>query len=110
MAQPQNPLGSITWGKDFNFFQKVAVSTVGTFNTNCDVVITFTTQGLMLLNLGSGVVEFSFNGTQVHGELNSANASAGLSFDNRVVSKIWFRVQSGSSAPITVSVMAWSVY
>ena len=73
-----------------------------------DAIITFTTQGIMLLNEGTGVVEVSFNGTTVHAELNSANASTGLSFDNRVVSCIWLRVQSGSTGPINVAIYAWS--
>lgn len=106
--QPQSPYLPITWGRDWNFFQKLSVTTVGTFNTNCDMIISFTTQGVQFLNLGTGVIEYSLNGNTVHGELNSANASAGLTFDNRVISKIWFRVQTGSTAPIVVSVQAWA--
>lgn len=103
-----NPRAAITWGRDYNYFQKVSVNTAA-FATDCDSLITFTTQGLMFLNEGTGVVEFSFNGTTVHGELDSTKASAGLSFDNRVVSKIWFRVKTGSSGPIVVSVTAWGI-
>lgn len=108
-------IGYTTNGIDWNYFQKVSV-TATTFGGSSgtgqvpDCIIWFTTSGLQFLNLGSGVVEYSFNGTTVHGELNSANATAGLSFDNRVVSKIWFRVQSGSSGPIVVSVQAWATY
>jgi hypothetical protein len=102
-----DPKAAVTLGRDFNFFQKLSISQTTTFGADCDVVITFSTQSVMLLNLGTGVVEFSFNGNTVHGELNSANPSAGLTFDNRVISKIWFRVQSGSTPPINVSVMAW---
>lgn len=106
-------IGYTTLGFDRNFFQKITV-TASSFGGGSidgyqpDVVITFNTQSAMFLNLGTGVVEFSFNGQTVHGELNSANPSAGLAFDNRPVSKIWFRVQSGSSGPINVSVQAWS--
>lgn len=106
-------IGYTTLGYQRNFYQKVSItsSTFGGASVTGqqpDVIITFNTQGLQLLNLGAGVVEFSFNGTTVHGELNSSNPSAGLTFDNRPTSKIWFRVQSGSSGPITVSVGAWS--
>lgn len=107
-------IGYTSYGYDHNFFQKISV-TATTFGGGSvtgvqpDVIITFTTQGIQLLNLGTGVVEFSFNGNTVHGELNSANPSVGLTFDNRVVSKIWFRVQAGSTGPITVSVNAWSI-
>src|SRR5271157_3134921 len=104
----QNPLSAIVQGRDWNFFQKVTVSNTGSFNTNCDIVIPFTTQGIQFLNLGTGVVEVSLNGNTVHFELNSANPSAGLTFDNRVISKVWFRVQTASTAPIIVSVMAWA--
>jgi hypothetical protein len=110
--------GSVTLGYDRNFFQKISVTatTFGGNNstspyvpgTQPDMIIPFNTQAVMFLNLGTGVVEFSFNGQTVHGELNSANPSAGLTFDNRPVSKIWFRVQTGSTGPIMVSVQAWS--
>jgi len=109
MASPTDPLAPITWGRDWNFFQKVTITADGYFNNDADLCITFSTQSVMILNLGTGVVEYSFNGMTVHGELNSANPSAGMAFDNRVISKIWFRVQTGSTAPITVSVQAWAI-
>ena len=68
-------MGKITNGFDWNFFDKISVSS-STFNNTADVFIPFTTQGVMLLNLGTGVVEVSLNGNTVHMELNSANASA----------------------------------
>lgn len=104
-------MGPINYGIDHNFFDKIAVSS-SSFNTNADAFIPFVTQGVMFLNLGSGgtnTVEFSFNGTTVHGELNPANASVGLTFNNRVIGKIWFRLASGSTGPVTVSVNAWAV-
>ena len=100
-------------GKDWNFFEKSAVNWT-TFGGNSpdgyqpDMIIPFNTRGALFLNEGTGVVEYSFNGTTVHGELNSAGISAGLSFDNRIVCKIWLRVKTGSSGPITVSVQAWA--
>ena len=103
-----NPLGPITYGFDSNYFSKVIVTSDGYWNTNCDIIIPFSTQTVMFLNLGTGVVEFSFNGSQIHGELNSGNPSAGMVWDNRTIAKVWFRVQAGSSAPITVSIMAWA--
>ena len=108
-------IGYKTQGKDFNFYQKVAVSAT-TFGGESvsgqqpDIIISFTTQGIMLLNEGSGIVEYSFNGNTVHGELNSASASNGLSFDNRVVSMIWFRIKSGSVGPINIRIDAWSIH
>ena len=99
------PYNKIVLGRDFNFFNKVTV-TGSSFATSCDMIITFTTQGVMMLNEGTGIVEYSFNGNHVHGELDSAGPTRGITFDNRVVSKIWFRLQTGSS--IVVSVQAWA--
>lgn len=108
-------IGYTTIGYDRNFFQKVSVTATTFGGTSVsgqqpDVIINLrnNTQAVQLLNLGTGVVEFSFNGQTVHGELNSTNPSAGLTFDNRPISTIWFRIQAGSSGPITVSVAAWS--
>jgi hypothetical protein len=105
-------IGYNTKGRNFNFFEKIAVSAT-TFGGGSadgyqpDTLISFPTQGITFLNEGTGVVEYSFNGTYVAGELDSTKASAGLTFDNRVVSFIWFRVKTGSSGPINVSVHAW---
>lgn len=111
-SQATGLLLPITWGRDWNFFQKLSVSNTG-YNPYADMIITFTTQGVQMLNLGSGstaVVEYSFNGVTTHGEMNPQNPSAGMTWDNRVVSKIWFRVQTGSTGPIVVSVQAWATH
>lgn len=94
-----------TYGRDYNFFQRANVSNAD-FGEHPDMVITFTTTGVLFLNEGTGVVEFSFNGNTVHGSLNSADPSKGISYDNRVVSTIWFRRVSGD-ASITVRVEGW---
>lgn len=100
-----------TYGRDFNFYQKAAItSTIFLGPTQPDMMITFPTQTVMFLNENSsGVVEYSFNGNTVHGELDATLPSRGLTFDNRVISSIWFRVKAGSSGPITIRVDAWSV-
>lgn len=104
---------SKTQGKDFNFFTKITI-TSGTFGgtsgdgTSPDIIIPFSTQGLMLLNEdAAAVVEVSFNGNTVHDELNPTLPSKGVSYDNRVASLVWLRLKSGSSA--VVSVRAWSI-
>jgi hypothetical protein len=45
----------------------------------------------------------------VHGELDGATTSLTnkIEMPYRVVSKIWFRVKSGSTGPIKISVQAW---
>jgi len=107
-----------TQGRDFNYFSKTAVNWTQfgapdgytlADGYGPDLFITFSTQSVIFLNEGSGVVEYSFNGTTIHGELDSTKPSAGLSFDNRVICLVWFRVKSGSSGPINVSVHAWGI-
>lgn len=103
-------------GHDHNFFQKVAVSTNqfgggSTDGYQPDLLITFSTYGVIFNTEGSSTntVEYSFNGTTVHGELVPGTNRATLSFPNRVISMIWFRVKAGSTGPITVSVEAWAI-
>jgi hypothetical protein len=98
--------GPITNGRDFNFFQKIEVTSAG-FTHDCDILIPFLTQGVMFLLEDSGVVEYSFNGNTLHGDMDSGGASKGMVFDNRTIGKVWFRVASGSVGPITVRVEAW---
>lgn len=108
-------IGYKNQGYDFNFFKKVAVNTA-TFGGGSvdgyqpDIVITFSTSGVIFNTEGSSTntVEYSFNGNTVHGELVPGTNRATLTFLNRTVSMIWFRVKSGSSGPITVSVEAWA--
>lgn len=102
-----------TKGRDYNFFEKIDVNWAE-FGENSvdgeqpDMVITFPTQSIMLLNeADAGIVEYSFNGNTIHGELDAEKASKGLVFDNRVASPIWFRLKSGSTGPITIRVDAW---
>jgi hypothetical protein len=105
-------IGYTTLGRDFNFFQKITV-TATTFGGNSvsgqqpDMIVSFPTEGLLMLNEdGYGaVVQVSFDGLNVHDELNSNLPSKGIAYDDRVVSKIWFRITSGSSC--VVSVRAW---
>lgn len=105
--------GKITHGRDWNYFNKIEVAS-STFSDDADVTITFPTQGILFINEESSgstnkVVEISYNGNTVHGELDSSLPSRTLQFDNRVVSRIWFRVKSGSSGPITIRVEAWGI-
>lgn len=102
-----------------DFFQKVEVNwaqfgaldgyTV-TDGYGPDLIIPFTTVGLSFINEGSTTsnsVEYSFDGTTVHGDLVPTKPSASLEFKNRTVSLIWFRLKTGSTGPVTVRVEAW---
>jgi len=115
-------IGYATVGRDFNFFQKLDV-TASTFGgasisgQQPDMVITFPTYSVIFTNIdanpsgtfvASKVVEYSFNGQTVHGTLGSCPSDVVLTFNNRVISAIWFRVQSGSSGA-NISVQAWGI-
>ena len=94
----------ITYGKDYNFFQKV---TVNPANFPDDSHISFNIKGIQsfsLVNEGDEVVEYSFNGNTLHGDLTPGTATEAIFFDNRVVSAIWFRT---AVAGQVVRVEAW---
>jgi len=100
-----NPLGPITYGRDFNYYQKMDMVS-SSFATNADVAITFPTYTVRFDLETTGVVQYSFNGTDIHGEMDSAQASKSLLFENRQVCKIWFKLVSGSG---TVRIEAWGI-
>src|SRR5690242_17526320 len=100
------PAGPIVDGKDFNYFNKVTVSAAN-FGTNADVVINFRGQvGFSMMNESNGVVEYSFNGNTLHGDIDSSKDSKTLKFDSRRITKIWFRLKSGG--PCVIRVEAWA--
>jgi hypothetical protein len=102
-----NPLYPIEYGRRWNFFQKLQV-TVGTFNTPCDMLITFPTQTVTFFLEGSGSnqIQYSFDGYYIDGDMTFGLGSQNLTFTNRVISKIWFQAISGTP---TVRVEAWAV-
>ncbi|HEY5268629.1 MAG TPA: hypothetical protein VII94_05930 [Candidatus Saccharimonadales bacterium] len=119
-------IGPIKYGFSHNYFNKVAVNwtTFGGGSTDGyqpDMIINLPepTSTVIFTNLtatsstdgyASGtVIEYSFDGTTVHGELGSNTNNFSLTFQDRVISLIWFRVQSGSSGTLNVSVQAWGV-
>lgn len=87
----------------WNYFEVITVGS-SSFPATPQVNFEFLSQGFALLNRGSNTIEYSFDGTNVHGDLNPSDASAGMTFDHRVESKIWFRYSGGTS---TVRVEAW---
>lgn len=103
----------INYGQSFDYFKRISV-TATTFGSSADgyhqdIRFPFLTHTVMFLNEGTGVIEASFNGTDVHTELNSADLSKQMIFPNRVIQKVWLRVKTGSSGPISVRVEAWSI-
>lgn len=92
----------ITLGRDDNFFVKLVVS-AGSYNTDCDVIIPFSTQAVTFQLEEGGPATYSFNGTTDHGDMTLTKPSENLIFENRVISKIWFK---GSG---TVRIEAWAL-
>lgn len=98
--------GPITQGFDTNFFRKVTVSST-TFPDECDIFINI--RGICsftMMNEGTDIVEYSFNRGTIHGDMIPGKPSEALSFDNRIVSKVWFRAPNGGSHVIRFE--AWA--
>lgn len=101
-------LGPINYGYAPFFFKKITVS-AGTYNTTADVIVNLAggVAGYSLSNeTGSTTVEVSYDGNSAGDELNSAQATKFVQYDNRDVCKIWLRITSGASAVVVVR--AWS--
>lgn len=108
-------------GRSFNYFAKTAVNwtqfgapdgyTVAD-GYGPDQVITFPTYGVIFHTEGTdgyNTVEYSFNGNVKDGELIPGTNRATLTFLNRPMSFIWFRLGAGATGPITISVEAWGI-
>lgn len=87
----------------WNYFKVVTVSEAA-FPETPQVNFHFLSQGFAFLNRGANVVQYSFDGTTIHGDLNPGDGSISMSFDNRNECKVWFRQVGGSS---DVRVEAW---
>jgi len=120
-------IGKVTYGYAHNYFQKYSVTattfggdTVDGYQPSLIINLPEVTNTVIFTNLAvtftgstpsytTAVIEYSFDGNTVHGELGSAPSNVSIYFANRVISLIWFRIQSGSSGPINVSVQAWGI-
>jgi len=87
----------------WNYFRSFSVDDTS-FPTNPQVDFGFHSYGFSLINRGSTVIEYSFDGTTVHGDLNPSDSSTSMQFNNRITSKMWFRAASSS----IVRVEGWS--
>jgi len=99
-----NPRAPVDYGYDFNYFNKHTVNNVN-FNSDCDLIINLKAPTYAVsFQLETGTrIEYSFNGLTVHGDMILSEASANLLFENREISKIWFRGDG------YVRVEAWAV-
>lgn len=93
----------------FSFFKKPTISTTN-FSDNY-LSWQFVSSGLVLSvesNTAANVVQYSFDGVNIDGDLTPGQYSAGLTFTGRYVSGVWLRLAPGASA-VPVRVEAWSV-
>jgi hypothetical protein len=98
----------IEHGKDYNYFKKLTVIN-SKFPNNSHVTFNIKfLQSFSLINEGTAVIEYSFNGNTVHGDLSPGTPSAGIFFDNRRVSAIWFRKAEGG-ADSTIRIEGWGM-
>lgn len=87
----------------FNYFRVLSIDGYD-FPTLPQVDFGFNSRSFVLLNRSDYKIEYSFDGTTLHGDLDPTDASAGMSFDDRVECKIFFRSVDGYG---TVRVEAW---
>jgi len=109
-----------TQGRDFNFFQIVPVNWTqfgapdgytAKDGYGPDIIVSFPTQGVSFINYGgssANTIQYSFNGTTVHGDMVPGTPSQALVFDNRTISMIWFRLSPGSVGVVNLRVEAWA--
>lgn len=87
----------------YNYFATFLVDGYA-FPATPQVYFGFNSQGFLFLNKSSYILEYSFDGNRLHGDLDPSDASIGLTFDNRTECKVWFRAVDGYGE---VRVEAW---
>ena len=87
----------------YNYFDVITVDGYD-FPASAQARFGFISQSITLLNRGSYVIQYSFDGSTLHGDLNPSDESKGLTFDSRIESKMWFRAVDGYGP---VRVEAW---
>ena len=78
----------------YNYFDVITMDGYS-FPASPQAKFGFMSDGITLLNRGSYVIEYSFDGTNVHGDLDPSDASISMTFEGRVESAIWFRAVGG---------------
>lgn len=88
---------------NFNFFKKLTVTASNFDGYQSDITIPFSTYTVTFFLESGSSVQYSFDGVNVHGDMTSGQASATLTFQNRVISRAWFK---GTG---TVRIEAWGL-
>jgi hypothetical protein len=91
------------------YFRKIIVPAGGAFASLTFPDVAINVSGLNNFSLSNetntSVVEVSFNGVDVHDELDSALTTKFLDYSGRCPGSIWFRMKTGG--PATVCVRCW---
>lgn len=94
--------------KTFNYFNRINVWSTD-FEEH-ELTWDFVSYGIYLFNESASatdIIEYSFNGADVHGDLVPGTETAGIEFYGRRHSKIYFRRKSGTG-DISLRIEAWS--
>lgn len=104
-------------GYNKNYYARLTVTNT-TFGTTgdgyiYDAIWTFNLGGLILVNstaaAANKIIEYSFNGNTVDGILDCNNVNlAKIQYSNFDSTKLWVRVQAGSTGPLLCDVFAWA--
>lgn len=101
----ESATGIRTLGKRFDYFTTITV-TNSSYGADASVAIPIRgVQSLSLILYGSDPIYYSFNGTHDSGEMRASTPSNNLLFINRPVSKIWFKLKSGTTSEVRIE--AW---
>lgn len=91
----------------FNFFNRIVINTT---NFTLGGSWSFNSAGLILLVESTSsldIIEYSFDGTTVHGDLTPGTPSQGISFDNRHECTVFLR-RSFEGGDVTVRIESWA--
>lgn len=98
---------TLTRLKDNNFFDKLEVTS--TSFSDHHVRWNFTSIGIALMvedDDSANIIQYSFDGTTVHGDMRPRFPSEAIIFDNRMHNRVWFRRTTPGSA-VLVRIEAW---
>jgi len=98
---PTPAVGPNTKGQDHNFYKKVSVSSAS-FQTNADAVLIYPYTMYSIINEGPGVIEFSFNGNTLHGDMTVGTPSSAINVYESSSNKVWFRLKSGATTTVRI--------
>lgn len=87
----------------FNYFHELTIDDYD-FPTRPQAIFGFNSQGFSFLNEGNYIIEYSFDGSTLHGNLDPTNSSVGFVWDDRTENKVFFRSIDGYGS---VRVEAW---